>query len=77
MECREIPNILSDYVDGELSPDKCQQIRVHLEHCVECRNFVETFQKSLDWVHQLDRNTAPKKVCDAVLQAFRSSFPEK
>lgn len=77
MECKRVLEILSDYVDGELSPDQCQQIQEHLEDCPECHDFVETFRESLELTHNLDKKLPPQDVCESILRAFRESLSEK
>ncbi len=38
MECRDIREIISAYVDGEASPEEARQAREHLERCGGCRS---------------------------------------
>jgi hypothetical protein len=37
MMCRRIHELLSAYIDGELSPREDLQVQEHLDHCVACR----------------------------------------
>ncbi|NOZ14235.1 MAG: hypothetical protein GXO69_11455 [Acidobacteria bacterium] len=73
MECQEILKILSDYVDGELSENRCAEIRKHMEECSRCRKFAETFRESLELARKLERKQAPQSVCESVLRAFREA----
>jgi len=77
VNCKEILNILSDYVDGELAEEQCCRIREHLKDCSACREFAETFRRSLEIAHDLDEKHVPEDVCERVLQAFRSSCGQK
>lgn len=47
MECREIFAQLSEYLDGELPPDVCEQISEHIEDCPPCVEFVESLKKTV------------------------------
>jgi anti-sigma factor RsiW len=38
MECKDIREIISAYVDGEASPEEVREIRGHLGACAQCRS---------------------------------------
>jgi len=38
MECTEIREIISAYVDGEASPEEARRVEEHLGSCAECRS---------------------------------------
>ena len=42
MECKQIQENLSDYLDGELQPDFRNEIRTHLDQCNPCREYRES-----------------------------------
>ncbi|HEV8335365.1 MAG TPA: zf-HC2 domain-containing protein [Candidatus Polarisedimenticolia bacterium] len=44
--CREVFGLLSDYVDGELSPETRGALEEHLGACPPCERFLKTFQKT-------------------------------
>lgn len=77
MKCKEILDILSDYVDGELADEQCHRIQEHLKGCPGCLEFVETFRRSLEIAHDLDEKHPSEDVCLSVLQAFRKSCEQK
>jgi anti-sigma factor RsiW len=37
MECREIREIISAYIDGEALPEEARRVEEHLGECAECR----------------------------------------
>jgi anti-sigma factor RsiW len=39
-------DLLSDYVDGELTPKLQHQLEIHLEGCVTCAAFLQTFKQT-------------------------------
>lgn len=47
MECREIFARLSEYLDGELPPDVCEQMAAHIGDCPPCVEFVESLKKTV------------------------------
>ena len=46
-ECREVFEMLSEYIDGELPVDTCEQIERHIADCPPCVQFVESLRKSV------------------------------
>jgi mycothiol system anti-sigma-R factor len=42
MNCREVLEEISLILDGELSPERCEELRVHLDRCTECFGRHET-----------------------------------
>jgi anti-sigma factor (TIGR02949 family) len=41
---------LSDYLDGELNPQLCQEIEKHLAGCENCRVVLNTTKRTIDLV---------------------------
>ncbi len=56
LTCQELLASISDYVDGSLSPELCQEIERHILGCENCRVVVDTTTKVL----YLYRQTAGK-----------------
>ena len=46
-ECRQVFEMLSEYLDGELPVDTCEQIEKHIADCPPCVEFVESLRKSV------------------------------
>jgi anti-sigma factor RsiW len=53
MTCRELTELLIDFVSGELAPEHMEQIREHLAWCPPCVTFVETYQLTIRLTRQL------------------------
>jgi RNA polymerase sigma-70 factor (ECF subfamily) len=47
-QCREVFEMLSEYLDGELPADACEQIERHIGDCPPCIEFVESLRKSIE-----------------------------
>lgn len=43
MNCREVGRRLQSYLDGELDGDRMEQIKAHLDYCVECGLELDVF----------------------------------
>ncbi len=44
--CKDLVDLLSGYVDGELDPATARQLEEHLRDCVDCTAFLNTFRKT-------------------------------
>lgn len=53
--CRDLLASLSDYVDGTLQPELCQEIERHMAGCQDCQIVVDTLRKTVS----LYRTTTP------------------
>ncbi len=47
-ECQKYIPGLSDYIDGELSPELCAELERHMEGCERCRIVVNTTRKTIE-----------------------------
>lgn len=53
IECKEVFEKLSEYLDAELPPDLCEKMRGHIEDCPPCVEFVNSLRKTMDLCRQL------------------------
>ena len=72
MTCRELFARLSEYVDGELSQEICEEIRRHMEGCDPCVAFSRTLRKTAELCHRLPSKPIPPEVA-ADLRALLAS----
>jgi len=49
--CEKLLGSLSEYIDGELDPELCQEIEKHLAGCDDCRVVLNTTKRTIDLVH--------------------------
>jgi anti-sigma factor (TIGR02949 family) len=49
--CEKLLGSLSEYIDGELDPELCQEIEKHLADCDNCRVVLNTTRRTIDLVH--------------------------
>ena len=62
MECREILEKLSEYVEGELDPRLCEELEKHTKDCHPCLLFVNSFKKTLTLYKCACEDHMPKEV---------------
>ena len=76
MTCRELFERLSEYVDGELSQELCEEIRQHMDGCNPCVNFAKTLRTTAELCRRLPSQPIPSEVA-ADLHAFLSDHLPK
>ncbi len=50
VNCERLLGSLSEYIDGELSAELCQEIEKHLAGCDNCRIVLNTTKRTIDLV---------------------------
>ena len=70
--CRQVLELLSDYLNLELPPDACRQIEQHLSGCHPCEEFAESLRKTVD----LCRQFQPSQLPDPISQSAREELLE-
>jgi anti-sigma factor (TIGR02949 family) len=55
--CQSLLGTLSEYIDGELPPNLCEEIEKHLDGCENCRVVLNTTKRTIDLV-QVPADTA-------------------
>ena len=58
VNCETLLGSLSEYIDGELSPELCREIEKHLAGCDNCRVVLNTTKRTIDLV-QSPAETVP------------------
>ena len=74
MNCRYVQSRLSAYLDFELSGDEQQQIRSHLEECIECSCEFESLRRTKQLIRQLPV-VKPHGCPEQILLRIRQSQP--
>jgi hypothetical protein len=57
--CRQMVELLLDFLEDALSPDCCEQIREHLRCCPPCVTFVETYRVTITLSRRLTPTPLP------------------
>jgi len=61
--CENLLGSLSEYIDGEVSPELCQEIEEHLASCENCRVVLNTTRRTIDLVHSpIEKPDIPEDV---------------
>ena len=72
--CKQITDLLLDYLTDKLSPKLRQDFHKHLEICPDCVSFVNTYKKTVKATATLRSEEIPPKVRDNVLGFLRAKL---
>jgi hypothetical protein len=72
--CKQITDLLADYLTDKLRPTVKQEFSKHLSICPDCVSFVHTYQKTVQITATLRAEEIPPKVRDNVLGFLRNKL---
>ena len=71
MTCRELVEVVTDYLDGTLPDDERRRFEVHLAECRYCVTYLEQMRQTIETLGELKpESIAPETRAD-ILEAFR------
>ncbi len=80
MTCRELAELLMDFIAGELAPEQADGLQKHLGDCPPCVAFVETYRATVVLARQLPSRPLPAhletRLRDIVARASAVPAPE-
>ncbi len=71
LECRELVELVTDYLEGALSPEERTRFELHLAICPGCAAFVRELRVTLGVAGRLSEDSLPEDTRDRLLTAFR------
>ena len=75
--CREIANLIMDYLDGSLDPLDSQEFDLHTAGCVDCHAFLNTYKKTVSLSHKLSCEMIPVELKNRLSTLLRKTGLEK
>jgi len=69
--CGALLELLSDYVDGELSPELCEVLEAHMRECPNCYIVVDTLRKTVALYRSLEPPEMPAEVEQRLFRVLR------
>ena len=72
ISCREVVEIVTDYLEGALSPDVRTRLEAHLEACDPCREYIEQIRTTARLAASAEADLEQHPDRDALLAAFRA-----
>lgn len=71
MPCRELVELVSDYLGGRLSPRDRARFEAHLAECEYCETYLEQMRQTIRALGRLPEESLSAEARDALLVAFR------
>lgn len=72
LTCRELVELINDYLEHELSPDERTRFEEHLVYCDPCVNYVGQMRRTVELVGALHEEHIPsERAREELMGAFR------
>ena len=71
VRCQECIDLLVDYLEGELPPERARALDIHLELCPPCVAFVRTYKGTVDVARNLPVDEIPPELTQRLLEFLR------
>ena len=75
VECRQIAELLGDYIEGSLPRRQQELIDWHIEGCPPCVAFVNTYRGTINAAQTLRHVEIPAELKSRLLAVLRSDRP--
>lgn len=69
--CKDLVDLITDYLEGTLTPPERRRFETHLDQCPPCRNYMEQMRGTIRAVGRLSEESLSPAVRDQLLQVFR------
>jgi len=69
--CREVVELITDYLEGTMPTDLRQTFEQHLDGCEGCRDYVEQMRAAIALSRSRDDDALPPDVQERLVEAFR------
>jgi anti-sigma factor RsiW len=76
LTCKQIFLRLSEYLDGDLPPDLCEEIQRHLAVCPACRAFTNTLRATIELCGKLPPVPIPPDLRRKLRAALRAHLAQ-
>lgn len=71
MSCKELVELVTDYLEGALSPADQRRFELHMGRCEECKLYIDQIRLTIKAAGQLTEDSINPAVKDELLAAFR------
>ena len=73
IECRQIAELLGDYLEGSLPPPTRELIDFHIDGCAPCVAFLNTYRGTVDATRKLPDVPIPVELKKRLLAVVKST----
>ena len=69
--CREVVELATEYVEGELTPEQATAFELHLNFCDGCSTFIDQIRETAATARRLSEEHVPVELREKLIEAFR------
>jgi anti-sigma factor RsiW len=69
MTCRDVTELLIEYIAGELAAEQAEHVRQHLDDCPPCVHYVATYHLTIQLTRRLPAAEPPPALLDRLRAA--------
>jgi anti-sigma factor RsiW len=73
-ECHDVFAKLSEYLDGDLPDDACDELERHIRGCAPCVEFVESLRKSVKLGRQYQAMEGPPPLSPEAEKILKEAY---
>jgi anti-sigma factor RsiW len=71
LPCRELVELITEYLEDRLSPVDRARFEAHLAECEPCRTYLDQFRQTIRVLGRLPEELLSPEARNALLEAFR------
>jgi anti-sigma factor RsiW len=75
IECRQIAELLAEYLDGSLPPRTAELLEWHIDGCAPCVAFLNTYRGTIRATRSLGSTEVPAELKQRLLTFLRTQRP--
>ena len=72
MSCKELVELLTEYLEGTLSPSSRVRFEEHLAICPGCRTYLDQMRTTIAVLGRLEEESIPPQAKEDLLRVFRA-----
>jgi predicted anti-sigma-YlaC factor YlaD len=73
-DCRQVLEMLSDYLNLELPPDACRQIADHLAGCQPCEEFAMSLRQTVELCREYQPEEMPRPISESARAELMAAY---
>ena len=77
LACNQVVEMVTDYLEGDLSADERAQLEQHLVICDPCVHYIDQSRLTVEALRRLPRDPVAPAARNALLEAFRKLRDEE
>jgi anti-sigma factor RsiW len=71
MTCKELVEVITDYLEGRLPAGDRERFEAHVEECLYCANYLDQMRETIATLGTLRTEALSPETRDGLVEAFR------